>query len=368
MTRVIRRMTVVMSGRDRPYLPSYPLLDYPPYDGKTAGWIPLRSVDDFQMESNMDAFIEAKDVVKRFRGSAEPALQNFNLSIPRGTLCGLVGPDGAGKTTALRILATVSNSFSGSASVAGYDVRTNPESVRSRIGYMPQNFSLYPDLSVEENLSFFADLNGVAGERLPERMRAMLEFTNLQGFRGRRAADLSGGMKKKLALACALAHDPQVLLLDEPSTGVDPVSRRELWRILADVVRRGVTVLVSTPYMDEAERCHLVGMMYQGRILLRGAPDELIGSMPSRFLEVKASPRKAMRQIVIDTPGILSWRPVGDRLRVETEDNHSTLERIREHLAGEFRARGMEIEILQEVRPMMEDLFVHTIGAQERAA
>ncbi|MGB7538498.1 MAG: ABC transporter ATP-binding protein [Anaerolineales bacterium] len=316
----------------------------------------------------MEYAIAAKDVVKTFRGAAAPALRNFNLSVPSGTLCGLVGPDGSGKTTALRILATVTNSFSGSAFVAGYDVRTDPESVRSRIGYMPQNFSLYPDLSIWENLTFFTELNGVSHERRSERMASMLEFTGLAPFRERRAGDLSGGMKKKLALACALVHDPRILLLDEPSTGVDPVSRRELWRILADVVRRGVTVLISTPYMDEAERCHRIGMLYQGRVLLWGTPEELIGGMPSRFLEVKASPRKAMRQIVMRTPGILSWRPVGDRLRVETAENHSELERIRESLAEQFRAENMEVEILQEVKPMMEDLFVHTVGVQERAS
>jgi len=314
----------------------------------------------------MDFAIEARNVVKKFRGAAEPALRDFSLAIPPGTLCGLVGPDGAGKTTALRILATVSNSFSGSATVAGYDVRANPESVRSRIGYMPQNFSLYPDLSVWENLSFFAELNGVPGERRRERMATMLEFTGLAPFHERRAGDLSGGMKKKLALACALVHDPQVLILDEPSTGVDPVSRRELWRILADVVRRGVTVLISTPYMDEAERCHRIGMLYQGKVLLLGTPEELIQRMPSRFLEVKASPRKAMREIVMQTPGILSWRPVGDRLRVETAENHGELEHIRQHLTEEFRGQGMTVEILEEVKPMMEDLFVHTVGVQER--
>jgi ABC-2 type transport system ATP-binding protein len=316
----------------------------------------------------MDFAIEAINVAKTYRHAAAPALRNFSLSIPRGTLCGLVGPDGAGKTTAIRILATVSNSFSGSAFVAGYDVRANPESVRSRIGYMPQNFSLYPDLSARENLSFFADLNGVPRERLQERIEQMLEFTGLTSFHERRAGDLSGGMKKKLALACALVHDPQVLLLDEPSTGVDPVSRRELWRILANVVRRGVTVLISTPYMDEAERCHLVGMLYQGNLLVRGTPEELIGGMASRFLEVKASPRKAMRQIVMNAPGVLAWRPVGDQLRVETAAGDAAVEQVRTYLAEQFRTQNIEVQTLMEAKPMMEDLFVHTARMQEPPA
>ena len=314
----------------------------------------------------MEYAIEAKDVVKRFTPAAPPALRDFSLAIPKGTLCGLVGPDGAGKTTALRILATVSNSFSGTAFVAGFYVVRNPEAVRSRIGYMPQNFSLYPDLSVWENLSFFAELNGVPAARREERIRSMLDFTGLAPFPDRRAGNLSGGMKKKLALGCALAHDPQVLILDEPSTGVDPVSRRELWRILADVVRRGVTVLISTPYMDEAERCHSVVVLYEGRVLHSGTPEELIGGMPSRFLEVKASPRKAMRQIVMQSPGISAWRPVGDRLRVEIPNTDSELEGVRSLLDKEFREQNLDVEILREVKPMMEDLFVHTVGAQER--
>jgi ABC-2 type transport system ATP-binding protein len=311
----------------------------------------------------MDPAIEIRDLVKQYRGAKTPALRNIRLSIPPGKLYGLVGPDGSGKTTVLRILATVMDSFSGSATVAGCDVRTDTEGVRKRIGYMPQSFSLYPDLSVWENLSFFTDLNGLPHERRHTRMEEMLEFTGLSPFRERRAADLSGGMKKKLALACALVHEPQVLLLDEPSTGVDPVSRRELWRILTDVVRRGVTVMISTPYMDEAERCHLVGMLYGGRMLASGTPEELIGSMQSRFLEVKASPRKAMRQIVSDAPGILAWRPVGDRLRVETAGN-GDMGALRARLTEAFGAQGLTVQILTEVKPMMEDLFVHTVLAQ----
>jgi ABC-2 type transport system ATP-binding protein len=313
----------------------------------------------------MDLAVEVRDVVKKYNGSQTPALRNFDLSIPKGKLFGLVGPDGAGKTTALRIMATVMDSFTGSVLIAGCDVRTQPEAVRARIGYMPQAFSLYPDLSVWENLSFFSDLNGMDSGRRRTRMEEMLEFTGLSPFRERRAANLSGGMKKKLALACALVHDPQVLLLDEPSTGVDPVSRRELWRILADVVRRGVTVLISTPYMDEAERCHLVGMLYQGRMLAGGTPEELVGGMGSKFLEVKASPRKVMRRIVSATPGVLAWRPVGDCLRVETAGSLSAMEKVRANLAEQFRSQGVEVQSLMEVRPMMEDLFVRTVLAQE---
>lgn len=313
----------------------------------------------------MDLAIEASGLLKQYPGlKGEPALRDFEITIPHGELYGLVGPDGAGKTTALRILATVLNATSGSAKIDGFDVRSQSEAVRTRIGYMPQNFSLYPDLSVVENLSFFADLNGIAREKRKTRMEEMLSFTRLDDFRRRRAADLSGGMKKKLALACALIHEPAVLLLDEPSTGVDPVSRRELWRILADVVRRGVTVLVSTPYMDEAERCHTVGMLYQGRLLVSGSPEELESGLPFHIVEVKARPRKQMRQIVSETPGIISWRPVGDRLRLETPNSGSQVEDMLSLLGARLREGALDIDLLRESKPMMEDVFVHLVSTR----
>jgi ABC-2 type transport system ATP-binding protein len=190
-------------------------------------------------------------------------------------LSALVGPDGAGKTTSLRILATVITPSAGTARIAGYDVVRQAEQARHHIGYMPQAFSLYPDLTVRENLDFFADIHAVPAAQRQERIPQLLQFARLEEFQSHRSAHLSGGMRKKLALACALVHAPRVLLLDEPTTGVDPVSRRELWRILAEVVQQGVTILVSTPYMDEAEPCHQVGIIYGGRILIIGPPDEL---------------------------------------------------------------------------------------------
>ena len=212
----------------------------------------------------MDFVIRTDHLSKQFsKRNTQPALDDLSMSIPRGILFGLVGPDGAGKTTTLRILSSVMLPSSGTANVMGFDTRKNPDPLRKQIGYMPQNFSLYPDLSVLENLNFFADIQQVKKERKPERITEMLRFTRLEEFKHRRAGTLSGGMKKKLALACALVHEPQLLILDEPSTGVDPVSRRELWVILAEVVQHGVTVVVSTPYMDEAERCHQVGFLSQ---------------------------------------------------------------------------------------------------------
>jgi ABC-2 type transport system ATP-binding protein len=315
----------------------------------------------------MDLAIEAKDLYKNYFHKSHPAIDRLNFTIFPGQLFGLVGPDGAGKTTTLRILSTVMEQSSGTATVAGFDVRSQAEKARRHIGYMPQNFSLYPDLSVIENIHFFADLQGVSADEKKKRIPEMLAFSRLDRFQSRRAGNLSGGMKKKLALACALVHDPTVLLLDEPSTGVDPVSRRELWSILTEVVDRGVTVLVSTPYMDEAERCHQVGILFQGQLLTNGTPDKLEAELPFDILEVKAKPRKEMRKIVGLTKGILEWRPVGDRLRLAVPNSNGNVKKVLSSLESDFRRDGLDVRILRKTRKTMEDVFVH-LAAQQRSA
>ncbi|MBN1267150.1 MAG: ATP-binding cassette domain-containing protein, partial [Anaerolineales bacterium] len=219
-------------------------------------------------------------------------------------------------------------------------------------------FSLYPDLNVIENLNFFASIQAVPDKRRRERIPEMLAFTRLDDFKDRRSRNLSGGMKKKLALACALVHEPDILLLDEPSTGVDPVSRRELWDILSKVVQQGVTVLVSTPYMDEAERCEQVGILHQGKLLTLGTPADLSAELPFEIVEVKARPRKQMREIVANTEGILAWRPVGDRLRLSTPEPDRTIKSLK----AAFRKQKIEIKLLRKTRPSMEDVFVHMLS------
>ena len=315
----------------------------------------------------MDAIIEARALTKRYpTQNGQNAVANLDFTIPKGQLYGLVGPDGAGKTTTLRILSTVMVQSSGSARVAGFNVKTEAEKIRPHIGYMPQNFSLYPDLSVIENLIFFANLNQVSKNKKKARIPEMLAFTRLDRFRSRRAGKLSGGMKKKLALACALIHSPEVLLLDEPSTGVDPVSRRELWVMLAEVVQQGVTVMVSTPYMDEAERCHQVGMLYEGKMLTSGRPEDLEAKLPFGIVEVKARPRMAMRNIVSQTKDIQEWRPVGDRLRLVVPNNNSTPKHVIKELNSRFQKMGLEVHILRQSKKTMEDVFVHR-AAEQRA-
>ncbi len=316
----------------------------------------------------MEYAIELQEINKRYPTQKNrQALTDLSINIKPGQLYGLIGPDGAGKTTALRILSTVLRPSSGKAQVSGFDIHKQAEKVRSHIGYMPQNFSLYPDLSVIENLNFFGDINGVKGQQKKERIEEMLAFIHLSEFRSRRAGNLSGGMKKKLALACALLHDPQVLLLDEPSTGVDPVSRRELWLLLSRVVEKGVTVLVSTPYMDEAERCSEVGILYEGSLLVSGEPEKLAGDLPFQIVEVKARPRKAMRQIVDQTPGVLEWRPVGDRLRLSVRNGDGSVQKVKKRLEKRFRRDSLDIRILREARTTMEDVFVHRVEEQRGA-
>ena len=311
----------------------------------------------------MEFLIETQNLVKIYKNNhKKPAVKDISLQIPKGQLYGLVGPDGAGKTTTLRILSTVMKSSSGSAKILGYDLEKQTESIRTRIGYMPQNFSLYPDLSVMENLIFFANINQVPSSERNSRIKRMLEFTNLANFTDRKAGKLSGGMKKKLALACAMIHNPQVLLLDEPSTGVDPVSRRELWVILAEIVQQGVTVLVSTPYMDEAERCHTVGILYEGEMLTSGKPENLEKSLPFSILEVKAKPRKLMREIIQGTRGVEEWRPVGDRLRISINNHNGSLDRVRKSIESDFRKEKMDVRILRESKTSMEDVFVYQVN------
>ncbi|MGD0708989.1 MAG: ABC transporter ATP-binding protein, partial [Anaerolineaceae bacterium] len=306
----------------------------------------------------MDIAIKAKGLQKRFPRADRPAVHDLDLEIPRGQLFGLVGPDGAGKTTALRMLASVMEPSGGDAWIAGCDVRKDPEQVRRRIGYMPQNFSLYPDLSVTENLNFFADIFRVPATDKESRITNMLGFTHLEPFRDRRAGKLSGGMKKKLALACAMVHSPEILLLDEPSTGVDPVSRQELWRILTDVVQQGVTVMLSTPYMDEAERCHQVGILYDGHLLTSGTPAELVSRLPFSIIEVKAKPRKEMRRVVTETGGIQQWRTVGDRLRLSIINENGNVKTVMKTLDQRFKKEKLEVVMLRTERLDMEDVFV----------
>lgn len=229
----------------------------------------------------MGLALSARQLSKSFAGTR--AVSNLDLEVKQGETFGLIGPDGAGKTTILRLLSTAMEQTSGEASVLGLDVRTREEEIRTRIGYMPQAFSLYRDMTVAENIDFFADLYGIAEQARQKKKQELLSFTGLAPFTARKAENLSGGMQKKLALSCSLIHAPELLFLDEPTTGVDPISRREFWKILAGLP--DMTVCVATPYLDEAERCDRVALVREGRLLICDTPQNIKQKTGTRTLE-----------------------------------------------------------------------------------
>jgi ABC-2 type transport system ATP-binding protein len=236
----------------------------------------------------MEPIIEARELTRKF--GALTAVDHLNLSVAPGEIFGLVGPDGAGKTTTLRMLCSLLDPTEGSARVAGFDVVKQPQQVKDQIGYMAQRFGLYQDLSVRENMNFYADLFGIVGQERATLSAQLLRMTRMEPFSERLAGRLSGGMKQKLALMCTLLHRPRILFLDEPTNGVDPVSRRDFWTILYELLKDGITILMTTAYLDEAERCNRVGLMYKGRLIRCDAPETLraqagVASMEAVFIQ-----------------------------------------------------------------------------------
>lgn len=240
----------------------------------------------------MEPAVAIRDLAKDHAG--EKALRGISIDVPNPCLFGIIGADGAGKSTLMNILATLTDPDSGSVRELGRDAAREFASIREDIGYMPQRFSLYQDLSVEENLDFFADIFGISGKDKTERMDHLLGFAGLKPFKGRRAGQLSGGMKQKLALACTLVHHPKLLLLDEPTVGVDPVARRDFWTMLKSLRAEGITLMVSTPYMDEAALCDSLVLLHEGGILAEGTPAELLAAYPYRLYRVEAAPDAAV--------------------------------------------------------------------------
>ena len=293
------------------------------------------------------------------------AVDGLGLLVRRPEIMGLVGPDGAGKTTTLRMLAGILLPTLGSAHVLGYDVVHQAEAVKARIGYMSQRFSLYADLSVEENLAFFADIYRVPRQGRAARMAELLDFARLTPFRRRRAEFLSGGMKQKLALACTLIHRPQLLLLDEPTTGVDPVARREFWSILYRLLTQGQTILVSTPYMDEAERCSRVGFMASGRLLTVGTPNELKADYPHEILELRARPADLAAAAARAVPGVLDAQTFGEALHLVVEEEAQAL---LEPVRTAVMAAGMEVRSLRPIGATMEDVFMALLRGESPPA
>lgn len=300
--------------------------------------------------------IETHDLTRKFKNVV--AVDNLNLGISQGEIFGLVGPDGAGKTTTIRLLCAIMNPTSGSAKVAGFDIVKEAEEIKKRIGYMAQRFNLYGDLSVLENLNFFADIFAVTGEERKERIAQLLAFARLSEFQDRRAAKLSGGMQKKLALACTLIHEPEILFLDEPTTGVDPVSRREFWDILSDLHLRGVTLFVSTPYMDEAERCSRVGLMFEGDLIVCDEPEKVKELVAGELVELRPKDLRRARGLIAHMDGVLEVQTYGDLLHVFVDSVEQRMPELETHL----RKEGVEVSGLRQTRPRMEEAFISLIS------
>ncbi len=297
------------------------------------------------------------------------AVDHLSLAIPRGELFGLVGPDGGGKTTTLRMLAGILTPTEGDAIVAGHSIRKEPEVLKGKIAYMSQRFGLYGDLTVLENLNFYADLFEVPAKERAARIERLLGFSNLTPFKHRLADKLSGGMKQKLGLACALIHTPEIVLLDEPTNGVDPVSRRDFWRILYDMLKEGVTILVTTAYLDEAERCNRVGLIHQGRLLALDTPDRIKGLMAEDLVEIPVTDAWKARQLLTGVPEAKGVTLFGRRLHVALEEMNRDLPAV---LAVLERA-GMQPQDPRRVIPSLEDVFISMVepgagGRNERAA
>ncbi len=325
----------------------------------------------------MNNLIDADNVYKYF--GETHAVDGFSVHISAGEIYGLVGSDGAGKTTTMRLLCGALKPNSGDITICGYDVQRQTENARSQLGYLSQRFSLYEELTVLENIRFFAEVRGMKPDEWLPRCMQILEFVGLAHFKDRRAGQLSGGMKQKLGLASALVTRPRVLLLDEPTTGVDPVTRQDFWQLLIKLVSAplhlppnttasdfggmsqrdegSVAVLISTPYMDEAARCNRVGFMRDGKIIAEGAPSELRTMLKDRILELSGDPIKQLRHIAQKDEDVEDVRAFGDRLHLRVREDKTQV--VIDRLPSEIRSGGAELNRLRSIPPQLEDVFIY---------
>lgn len=283
------------------------------------------------------------------------AVDDVSFNVEEGEMFGMVGPDGAGKTTTIRTLCGLIKPNSGNITLLGIDINKNRKEAQNKIGYLSQKFSLYGDLSVDENIEFFADIHGV--KNYSDRRNELLEFTRLTPFRNRPADKLSGGMKQKLALACSLIHRPKILFLDEPTTGVDPVSRRDFWKILSGLIKEGITILMSTPYLDEAERCNRVALMNKGKILALDTPQNIKKSINREVIEIICPEARKAYKLIKQEPGF-EVQLFGDRIDIVVENSAEQLNKI----LGLFNQKGISITSYRVIPPSLENVFIHLVG------
>ena len=306
----------------------------------------------------MATVLELEQATKRY-GSLT-ALAGVSFAVEAGEMFGLIGPDGAGKTTTIRLLCGLLHADGGTVRVMGHDPVKAHAAITKDVGYLSQRFSLYGDLSIDENIAFFAEIHDLW--QYADRRTRLLELTGLLPFRSRLADRLSGGMKQKLALACTLIHEPRVILLDEPTTGVDPVSRREFWKLLAELLDRGLTILVSTPYLDEAERCHRVALVHEGRLLALDTPDRLRKSLPGQMVEVIAGDQAAAASLVTAHAVVADAHVFGERMHV----------RLKPEFAGDGAAlvgrllsdAGIDVRTSRSVPASLEDVFIAQLASR----
>jgi ABC-2 type transport system ATP-binding protein len=297
--------------------------------------------------------IRATNVTRRFGDLT--AVDRIDLEVAEGEIFALVGPDGAGKTTTLRLLCGLMNPTEGSIVVAGHDVTSELDAVKDQIGYMAQRFGLYGDLTVEENMAFYADLFGIVGNERNELSARLLQMTRMEPFRKRHAAKLSGGMKQKLALMCTLLHKPRVLFLDEPTNGVDPVSRRDFWAILYQLVRDGLTVFVATAYLDEAERANRVALMNRGRLIRCDTPRALREDLDHAYYKIESADQRKTRELLQNQHGVLSVLPAGEDLRLIVDEQAASAEEL----------TAVTPFAWQRVMPSLEDVFIALVRREE---
>ena len=305
--------------------------------------------------------VEVDNLTKRFGKFV--AVDHVSFQVNKGEIFGFLGPNGAGKSTVIRMLCGLLTPTSGSGSVAGFDVATHPEEIRKNIGYMSQKFSLYDDLTVEENIDFFSRIYGVPKELRPERKAYVLRMAGLEDRRTSLTRLLAGGWKQRLALGCAIVHNPRILFLDEPTSGVDPIARRSFWDLIYQLAEAGHTVLVTTHYMDEAEYCHRLALIYRGKLIALGLPDALKKDLHShKLLQLETSDLLATMRAMEAEPGVLDVAVFGAGLHVTVDDVAASTERIRRVLEQQH----IQIRRLEAIQPSMEDVFVALIESEEQ--
>ncbi|MEK7819457.1 MAG: ABC transporter ATP-binding protein [Bacteroidota bacterium] len=293
--------------------------------------------------------VEINNLTKNFKQNC--AINSFSLEIEKGEMFALVGPDGAGKSTLIKMMCGIVSATSGNIKLFDYDIKNNINEIKKRIGYLSQKFSLYGDLTIDENIEFFAEIHGV--NNYEARRNELLNFTRLTNFRNRLAAKLSGGMKQKLALACTLIHKPEILLLDEPTTGVDPVSRRDFWKILSELLHTGITIILTTPYLDEAERCSRVALINKGKLLQVGTPSEIKNLYKNNLFEIISNDIRRTYTLLKENSLVIEVQAFGDRIDFAIS-NENNLHEIKSYLKG----KNIIIENIRQISPTLENVFI----------